>query len=76
MRTVLPADLTDVDLRTLRAMEDPDLMTAVVRVLYEAGAATEVWYVSEDPPTRMTGAADRMFPAGLAGADRSEDTRG
>lgn len=44
-------DLTGVDLRTLRFMDDPDLAAAVERVLWHPQELGESWYEgSEDGP--------------------------
>ncbi|MEV5877555.1 hypothetical protein AB0L75_25700 [Streptomyces sp. NPDC052101] len=76
-RTALLSGLTDIDLRTLRAMDDPGLMTAVGDVLGRAREFGEVWYVGEEgtgkhrPPP-----GDRTFLAQVAARDPGEDDRG
>lgn len=47
-RTALLLDLTAVDLRTLRASDDPELLTAVDRVLEETSGPKEIWYVGSE----------------------------
>ncbi|MHC0431741.1 hypothetical protein ACX6XY_16390 [Streptomyces sp. O3] len=43
-RPPLPPELPDIDLRTLRAMDDAGLAAAVEEVLERAGQLAEVWY--------------------------------
>lgn len=47
-RTPAVPDLTDVDLRTLRSMDDPALTEAVGRVLDHSGELTEAWWTGDD----------------------------
>ncbi|MGW0768801.1 hypothetical protein [Streptomyces sp. NPDC002676] len=78
-RTAPPPDLTDVDLRTLRAMDDPGLLTAVAGVLCRSREPSEVWYVGEDflrPPGSPVPPADRTFPAGLGASAADKDDWG
>ncbi|MGW4568807.1 hypothetical protein ACWEN3_42865 [Streptomyces sp. NPDC004561] len=62
-----PPDLTDVDLRTLRAMDDPAVLAAVDAVLADSEGLRRVWYTTgsddEIVPGRPTG---HMFSAGHA----------
>ncbi|MGW0881026.1 hypothetical protein [Streptomyces sp. NPDC002671] len=46
-RTLLLTDLADVDLRALRAMDNPGLMAAVGRIFADSQGYTEVWYSDE-----------------------------
>ncbi|KOV63268.1 hypothetical protein ADK64_21180 [Streptomyces sp. MMG1121] len=74
---MLLPDLTDIDLRTLRAMDDPGLMAVVGDVLCRAREFGEVWYVGEEGTGRHgTPPGDRTFPAGVAARDPGEDDRG
>ncbi|WP_405731298.1 hypothetical protein OG885_15400 [Streptomyces sp. NBC_00028] len=68
-RTALLLDLTAVDLRTLRASDDPELLTAVDRVLEETSGPKEIWYVGSE-------GGRRTFPAELAGGADAEDAPG
>ncbi|WP_367320863.1 hypothetical protein [Streptomyces sp. HUAS ZL42] len=68
-RTAPLPDLTDVDLPTLRALDDPGLMAAVDRVLEGTPDSKEIWYVGSE-------GGRRTFPADLAGGVRGEDSRG
>ncbi|MFE2099178.1 MULTISPECIES: hypothetical protein [unclassified Streptomyces] len=63
--TLLLPDLTDVDLRALRAMDDPALMAAVGEVFADSRHGTEIWYSDEGG----------RFSAGLAEAMPGEDIR-
>jgi len=72
-RTVVLPDLTDVDLRTLRAMDDPGLAAAVDQVLGSSREFGEVWYVSPDDPVRSD---ERTFPVGWSEAVQDEESRG
>ncbi|WBO63902.1 hypothetical protein [Streptomyces camelliae] len=77
--TALLSGLTDVDLRTLRAMDDPGLMAVVGDVLYRAREFGEVWYAGEDPrpPADLAPLPDEgTFPAVLGALAPGEDTRG
>ncbi|MBD0422395.1 hypothetical protein AB0L35_03860 [Streptomyces sp. NPDC052309] len=56
-RTTLLPGLTDVDLRTLRAMDEPALMAAVEQVFEGARGPDEIWYSDEG--------RKRVFSAGL-----------
>ncbi len=53
---VFPPGLTDVDLRTLRAMDDPAVLAAVAGVLADPDGLRRVWYT--------TGGDDGIAPAG------------
>ncbi|NUS13730.1 MAG: FXSXX-COOH protein [Streptomyces sp.] len=69
-------DLTDVDLRTLRAMDDPGLIAAVDRVLRSSARSREMWYGDTDPEVTRAKAGDRTFSVGLADPERGKDTGG
>jgi FXSXX-COOH protein len=69
-------DLTDVDLRTLRAMDDPVLMAAVDQLLRDPREFREVWYVGEDPVGGGDVSGGRTFPAGLTRAVQGEESQG
>ncbi|MBJ6640335.1 hypothetical protein H4K36_25225 [Streptomyces sp. DHE7-1] len=58
-------DLTDVDLRTLRFLDDPALTAAVDRVLRDATGCQQVWHSGEGEGEVQPSAVD-MFSAGLA----------
>ncbi|MGW3957774.1 hypothetical protein ACWEKM_44485 [Streptomyces sp. NPDC004752] len=74
--TALLPDLTGVDLRTLRAMDDPGLIAAVDHVLRGSVDFQEVWYSETDPePVSPGGTGGRQFSAGLVDAARGEDQR-
>jgi hypothetical protein len=61
---VFPPDLTDVDLRALRALDDPAVLAAVDVVLADSEGLRRVWYTTgsddEIVPGRPTG---HMFSA-------------
>jgi hypothetical protein len=61
-------DLTDVDLRTLRAMEDPGLMVAVDQVFMGSQEFKEIWYSDEGNV--------RTFSAGLTASVKGEESQG
>ncbi|WMX45101.1 hypothetical protein [Streptomyces roseicoloratus] len=49
-------DLTAVDLRTLRFMEDPELVAAVERLLWQPGELADAWpegALTEDDGNRV-----------------------
>jgi hypothetical protein len=69
-------DLTDVDLRTLRAMDAPGVLAAVDRVLCEADRFKEVWYVGEDPTVDRAAPGEGTFPAALAETVLGEESQG
>jgi hypothetical protein len=69
-------DLIDVDLRTLRAMDDPGLITAVDHVLRGSAGFREVWYGDTDPEVTRAKPGERTFSVGLADPDRGKDTGG
>ncbi|MEU6575377.1 hypothetical protein [Streptomyces sp. NPDC046805] len=74
--TALLPDLTDVDLRTLRAMDDPGLRAAVEQVLHDAAWFREVWYGDTEPtPSGPGGLSGRMFSAGLGERGQGEGER-
>ncbi|MGW2645465.1 hypothetical protein ACWC2T_11235 [Streptomyces sp. NPDC001393] len=76
-RTAHLPDLTDVDLRTLRATDDPGLMALVRDVLCRTREFGEVWYVGEESGGKGGVApGDRTFPAGVAAWEPGEDDRG
>lgn len=78
-RTALLTGLTDVDLRTLRARDDPGLLAAVAEVLRAPAGPTDVWYVGEDPAqpsAAPAGPDDRTFPAGRGAPAEGEGSRG
>ncbi|QQM47332.1 hypothetical protein [Streptomyces liliifuscus] len=60
-------DLTDVDLRTLRAMDDPGLIAAVDQVLKSSREFGQVWYVGGE-------GEKHTFP--VTGALPGEEDRG
>ncbi|MEV0936814.1 hypothetical protein [Streptomyces phaeochromogenes] len=66
-RTVVLPDLTDVDLRTLRAMNDPGLIAAVDQVLRSSREFGQVWYVGGE-------GGQRTFP--VTGALEGEEGQG
>lgn len=72
---VLPPDLTDVDLRTLRAMDDPAVLAAVAGVLADPDGLRRVWYTTGGDDEIMPGRPGRAFSAGPARQPlRGEDT--
>jgi hypothetical protein len=77
VRAALLLDLTSVDLRTLRAMDDPELIAAVDRMLAESSGLRNVWYANPDPDDlvseQRTGHA---FSAGRGQPVQGEDTGG
>ncbi|WP_155056880.1 hypothetical protein [Streptomyces blattellae] len=76
-RTAPLPDLTDVDLRTLRAMDDPGLSAAVEQVLCGATEFREVWYGDGEGGQSSPGERDeRTFSVGLAGVGQAEEDRG
>ncbi|MFF1693820.1 hypothetical protein ACFVXC_09390 [Streptomyces sp. NPDC058257] len=73
-RALLLPDLAHVDLRTLRAMDDPRLAEAVERVLAHSRELGDSWF-SGDGPTYVDEAhTGRMVPAG-SGASRHREER-
>ncbi|MDG9692479.1 hypothetical protein ACH4NS_09700 [Streptomyces mutabilis] len=62
-RTALLPSLTAVDLRTLRAMDEPALMAAVEQVFEGSHGPDEIWY-SDDGHQRILSAG--LVPAGEA----------
>ncbi|MEU1011415.1 hypothetical protein [Streptomyces sp. NPDC005890] len=72
---VFPPDLTDVDLRTLRAMDDPAVLAAVAGVLADPEGLSRVWYTTGGDDEIMPGRPGRAFSAGPARQPlRDEDT--
>ncbi|MER6168115.1 hypothetical protein [Streptomyces violaceorubidus] len=66
-RTVLPPGLDGVDLRTLRAMDRPEVLEAVDRVLAGAAGSRQVWYSGGNEPSSSPPgprAEPRTFSAG------------
>ncbi len=51
-RTPAAPDLTDVDLRTLRVMDDPGTAEAVGRVLDRPWELAEAWWTTDEPGNR------------------------
>ncbi|MGX1881219.1 FxSxx-COOH cyclophane-containing RiPP peptide [Streptomyces sp. NPDC055287] len=45
-------DLTHVDLRTLRTMDDPGLTEAIDQVLGRSGDLAEAWWATDEPGRR------------------------
>ncbi|MFE3633807.1 hypothetical protein [Streptomyces sp. NPDC059168] len=68
------SDLTDVDLRTLRLLDDPALTAAVDRVLRDATGCQQVWHSGEGEGEVHPPAVD-MFSAGVAEPGRLPDER-
>ncbi|MFC9925454.1 FxSxx-COOH cyclophane-containing RiPP peptide [Streptomyces sp. NPDC127190] len=64
VRAVVPPDLTDVDLRTLRAMDDPALLAAVAGVLADPEGLGRVWYTTDTDTLVPGGVTGHMFSAG------------
>jgi hypothetical protein len=68
-------DLTDVDLRTLRVMDDPGLTAAVTEVLGRPGVFREVWCAGEDGLEGVDGPGERLFPVEVTSLVPPEDPR-
>ncbi|MFE1885348.1 hypothetical protein [Streptomyces diastatochromogenes] len=68
-------DLTHVDLRTLRVLDDPALTAEVERVLRNAAECQEVWHSGEGEG-ELQPSVVRTFSAGLVEAGRLPDERG
>jgi FXSXX-COOH protein len=69
-----PPDLTGVDLRTLRAMDDPAVLAAVAGVLADPEGLRRVWYTTGDDDL-IPGRPGHAFSAGPAcPLGRGEDT--
>ncbi len=64
--TVLLPGLTDADLRTLRAMDDPELIAAVDRVLAGTDESQQVWHSGESERLMPDGSGECTFSAPLA----------
>ncbi|MGP4006244.1 hypothetical protein [Streptomyces sp. 4N124] len=75
-RTAPLPDLTDIDLRTLRAMDDPELSAAVERVLRGSAEFQEVWYGDGDGEISPREPGERTFSVGLVEIGQAEDNRG
>ncbi|MFE9446806.1 hypothetical protein [Streptomyces sp. NPDC006739] len=76
-RTVLPPDLSDVDLRTLRALRHPELDAAVARLLGGSPGLEDTWYSnSDDPVWDEPAPGERLFPVGSGTAARGREGRG
>ncbi|WP_225823289.1 hypothetical protein [Streptomyces naphthomycinicus] len=72
---VFPPGLTDVDLRTLRAMDDPAVLAAVAGVLADPEGLRRIWYTTGGDDKIMPGRPGRAFSAGPARQPlRGEDT--
>jgi hypothetical protein len=76
VRTAPLPDLTGVDLRTLRSLDDPALAAAVDLVLRGSAGLRDVWYVDSEGEMSPGEPGERPFSAGLAEAARGEDSRG
>ncbi|MDO0936258.1 hypothetical protein QQY66_32840 [Streptomyces sp. DG2A-72] len=75
-RTAPLPDLTDIDLRTLRAMDDPGLSAAVEQVLCGATEFREVWYGDGEGGDNPGKPGKRTFSVGLAEVGQAEENRG
>ncbi|MFE6159610.1 hypothetical protein ACFQ7F_11945 [Streptomyces sp. NPDC056486] len=78
-RAPLLPDLAHVDLRTLRAMNDPRLAEAVDRVLGYSSELSETWYTGDDGTDTdrdRAAVADRMFPARSGVSPHGEERTG
>ncbi|MFE8943086.1 hypothetical protein ACWDZ8_45365 [Streptomyces sp. NPDC003233] len=75
-RSVFLPDLTGVDLRTLRAMDDPGLTALVDEVLASAQRCGEVWYTGGDYSPVEPGPPGRSFPATRTELVRGEERPG
>ncbi|MFE0136631.1 hypothetical protein ACFWY6_34475 [Streptomyces sp. NPDC059037] len=75
-RAPLLLDLAHVDLRTLRAMDDPRLAEAVERVLGHSRDLGESWYGPTDPDPVHRIPADHQFPAGSGRLSPGEERAG
>ncbi|MGC0329552.1 hypothetical protein RKD23_002542 [Streptomyces sp. SAI-170] len=73
VRTAPLPDLTYVDLRALRAMDDPGLIAAVDRVLSRAREPHMIWYANPDPDGVTDRPRVRPFSAGHGDSPRGED---
>ncbi|MEU6670770.1 hypothetical protein [Streptomyces sp. NPDC046727] len=74
-QAVLPPGLTDVDLGTLRALDDPAVLAAVAGVLADPEGLRRVWYTTAGDERIVTGRSGRAFSAGPARPPlRGEDT--
>ncbi|WP_432098099.1 hypothetical protein [Streptomyces sp. WAC 04229] len=76
-RTVLPPGLDDVDLRTLRAMDGPEVSEAVDLVLTGAVESRQVWYSGGNEPSSTAlgaSAEPRTFSAGPGPGPVSDET--
>ncbi|MCX4669900.1 hypothetical protein OG453_24975 [Streptomyces sp. NBC_01381] len=75
-RAPLLLDLAHVDLRTLRAMDDPRLAEAVERVLGQSRDLGESWYGPTDPDFVRSRPVDHQFPAGSGRLSPGEERAG
>jgi hypothetical protein len=70
---VFPPGLTDVDLRTLRALDDPAALAAVAGVLADPCGLCRVW--STNPDDEESSQSEHAFSATPARpSSRGEDT--
>ncbi|MFI9151884.1 hypothetical protein [Streptomyces sp. NPDC053367] len=76
VRTAPLPDLTGVDLRTLRTLDDPALAAAVAEALRDAASLRDVWYVEQEGELSPAEAGERTFSALLADAGPGEDSGG
>ncbi|MFD5219386.1 hypothetical protein [Streptomyces tendae] len=67
--------LADADLRTLRAMDDPELIAAVDRVLSVPGEFQQVWNSDSEDDLAPEGPGEGTFSAQLAESTRSWASR-
>lgn len=75
VEAVLPSDLTDVDLRTLRATDHPAVLAAVAGVLADPEGLRRVWYTTGGDDGIAPDGPERVFSAGPARQSlRGEDT--
>ncbi|MEU4034507.1 hypothetical protein [Streptomyces collinus] len=69
-------DLNGVDLGTLRAADDRQLVVAALRVLTSAHRLHEVWYSGSDPNPVVDRAAGHSFSAACVQPYTGEEPRG
>ncbi|MER6069938.1 hypothetical protein ACFYZB_14530 [Streptomyces sp. NPDC001852] len=75
-RSVPLPDFTGVDLRTLRAMDDPGLTALVDQVLVAARCRSEIWYTGGDYSPVEPDLPGRSFPATGTDLVRGEERPG
>lgn len=75
-RAPLLLDLAHVDLRTLRAMDDPRLAEAVERVLGHSRELGESWYSGDGPTYVEEAHSGRTVPAGSGAQPHGEERAG